>query len=67
VAQLDTRKVEIIIWERKGKDENGPDDVTFQDKTQCHIKILGNVRFRPDLFLPISWINEDGILDRFPS
>ena len=47
--------------------ENGPDDVTFQDKTQCHIKILGNVRFRPDLFLPISWINEDGVLDRFPS
>ena len=49
------------------RDKNGPDDVTFQDKTQCHIKILGNVRFRPDLFLPISWINEDGVLDRFPS
>jgi len=30
---------------KKGKKrmKNGPDDVTFQDKTQCHIKILGNV------------------------
>ena len=51
----------------KKRDENGPDDVTFQDETQRYIKILGNVRFRPDLFLAISWINEDGVLDRFPS
>jgi hypothetical protein len=66
VAQLDSR--EKFRDDNKGKtNKNRPDDVAFQDKTQCHIKILGNVRFRPDLFLPISCINEDGVLDRFPS
>lgn len=43
------------------------DGIALKLQAECHIEVFRHIRFRPEPFLAVSWVNECGFLQGGPS